>query len=142
MSELYEQMRGAAEDIRNDRERSRRRLEEVSRRRLLTIVQGKVRTTFVGALAAFEMEVGDLLWGHGLPEEMCDEGQRAWRRVWYGRVRPAVLDLGNLQLRSLRDELELYRIIYQGYRTTLTAVGEDREEGTDGEAEGGVQGQG
>ncbi len=76
---------------------------EQSRRRLDKIVSTKVRTAFIGALAAFEEEFG-FLWGHDSPDDQLAEEQADMRELWI-RARTNVLNNGNTQLRALRNEI-------------------------------------
>jgi len=76
---------------------------EQSRRRLDKIVSTKVRTAFIGALAAFEEEFG-FLWGHEASEDHLTAEQQNMRELWI-RARTNVLNNGNTQLRALRNEI-------------------------------------
>lgn len=79
------------------------RLLDESHKRLDKIVCTKVRTAFIGALAAFEDQFG-FLWGHGLEEQSLSQKQRDMRELWE-RARIDVLNNGNTQLRALRNEI-------------------------------------
>lgn len=76
---------------------------EQSRQRLDKIVSTKVRTAFIGALAAFEEEFG-FLWGGDTPDDQLTEEQANMRELWE-RARTNVLNNGNTQLRALRNEI-------------------------------------
>ena len=76
---------------------------EQSRRRLDKIVSTKIRTAFIGALAAFEEEFG-FLWGHDIDEEDLTSEQQQMLELWI-RVRTNVLNNGNTQLRAARNEI-------------------------------------
>ena len=90
---LGNKMRKAKED---------RYLEE-SRKRLDKIVCTKVRTGFIGALAAFEAEFG-FLWGQDCPEHELTAEQLDMRELW-DIARTNVLNNGNTQLRAVRNEI-------------------------------------
>lgn len=132
---LMGQIRAAGLANRAGRVRSLEKLKESSMARLRRLVETKVRTAFIGALAAFEEEVGRELWGHGRPERACTPEQLVWREVWHSRVRPRVLNNGNGQVRALQAELSLHEVLYVGYRMAWT-----EGEGDEGQAEGDVQG--
>jgi len=76
---------------------------EQSRRRLDKIVSTKIRTAFIGALAAFEEEFG-FLWGHDIPEDQLTGEQKEMRELW-NTARTNVLNNGNTQLRAVRNEI-------------------------------------
>ena len=86
---------------------------EQSRRRLDKIVSTKVRTAFIGALAAFEAEFG-FLWGHDSEDDQLTEEQREMREVWE-RARTAVLNNGNTQLRAVRNEIANQTVKWNRY---------------------------
>jgi hypothetical protein len=76
---------------------------ETSRKRLDGIVSTKMRTAFIGALAAFEEEFG-FLWGRGLAEHQLTAEHRDMQELWE-RARTGVLNNGNTQLRAVRNEI-------------------------------------
>lgn len=124
MDEAFLQMREAALASRQDELKRVERLRSTSRARLLKIISTKLRTSFVGALAVFEQEIGKELWGHGKPASECTSEQLLWRAVWENRVRAAVLSGGNNQIRATESELQLYEMMWTGYRNRLTVVAE------------------
>ena len=88
-----------------------------SKKRLMTILEKKFKTTIIGALAQFEERFGDL-WGHGKPIEELDEIELEWRNVWIA-TRTNVLNNGNNQLRASLDELTQYTISWDRYQTNF-----------------------
>lgn len=84
-----------------------------SKRKLEEVLKRKFRTTFIGALDHFEKTFGHL-WGHELCASDCTERQIEWREYWE-RCRIAILDNGNDQLRSAKDELSLYDVEWNGH---------------------------
>lgn len=94
------QMKALSSKMKSAREE---RYMEQSRRRLDKIVSTKVRTAFIGALAAFEEEFG-FLWGQDTPEDQLTEEQANMRELWI-RARTNVLNNGNTQLRAVRNEI-------------------------------------
>lgn len=84
------------------------------KKRLKGIVSTKMRTAFIGALAAFEKDFG-YLWGHDLDEDIpLTEKQEGFLDVWE-EVRAVVLDNGNNQLRSLMKELDNHDVKWHRY---------------------------
>jgi hypothetical protein len=103
MKALVERMRQAKDE----------KFIEHSRKRLDKIVSTKVRTTFIGALAAFEDEFG-FLWGHDLPEDQLTVEQQSMLELWKN-VRTIVLDNGNTQLRAVKSEIANHVIKWNRY---------------------------
>lgn len=141
---LYEQMHAANQANKVDLAEAQERLKESSRERLLKIVEKKIRTTMIGALAAVEETLGRELWGYGKPDKDCTPDELAWRAFWNERVRPLILNNGNSQLRAMQAELLLYNIMWTGYQNVMTVRKEQRKENDNGrtedEAQGDVQG--
>lgn len=98
---------------------------ERSRKRLDTIVSTKIRTAFIGALAAFEDEFG-FLWGHNVSSETLTDEQESMRNLWEN-VRTAVLNNGNAQLRAVKNEIANHVIKWNRYRTDFIIRTEDKE---------------
>lgn len=94
------QMKALSERMKAAREQ---RYLDQSRKRLDKIVTTKMRTAFIGALAAFEDEFG-FLWGQDSPEEELTKEQAEMRELWI-RARTNVLNNGNTQLRAVRNEI-------------------------------------
>jgi hypothetical protein len=141
----YEEMLGAAQANRIEEKKSLESLKEASRQRLLTIVEKKIRTTMIGALAAVEELIGKELWGHGKAEHECTSEQLKWRYLWLEKVRPTILNNGNSQLRAIQSEVVLYDMIWNGYRK-IYQVKEQRKDNDNGrttevKAEGNLQDQ-
>jgi hypothetical protein len=105
-----------------------------SRDRLERIVQKKMKTAFVGALARVERAFG-ALWGHGKSDLRLTPEERAWRAVW-DECRTEILNNGNHQARALEAEFPQYEINWTGYRVVLTPLPAPAEEdGTDEQAD-------
>lgn len=73
----------------------------------------KFRTTFIGALSAFEKAFG-YLWGDLRPEEELTDEEYNYRKVWEN-VRTNVLNNGNNQRRAAQAELSEYTVDWNGY---------------------------
>ena len=99
-------------------EASRERFLADSRGRLEAIVQRKLKTAFVGALARVERFFG-AVWGHGKSDARLTPEERAWRAVW-DQCRTEILNNGNHQARALEAEFPQYEIHWTGYRAVLT----------------------
>jgi len=82
-----------------DEDRRKKRI-EADKERLLKVVETRMRTVFIGALAKFEERFG--------PE--TDPVREAQRAAW----RTEVLNNGNAQLRAVLAELGLHRIEREG----------------------------
>jgi hypothetical protein len=102
------------------------------RGRLERIVQKKLKTAFVGALARVEAAFG-ALWGHGKSDSRLAPEERAWRAVWEA-CRNEILNNGNHQARALEAEFPQYDIQWTGYRAILTPAPAE-EDGTDEQAD-------
>lgn len=125
---LLAQMWAAAQANKVDKVKSLERLKCVSRDRLLGIISKKIQTTMIGALAAVEDSIGRELWGHGKQARDCTPDELFWREIWQEKVRPAILNNGNNQLRALQAELLLYEMVWTGYQHVLPVR---QERGTD-----------
>lgn len=111
-------MQAACEARRLEMQESAKRLAEISRQRLLKIIETKLRTAFIGAMATFEAEFG-ALWGHGNHDRDCTPDQLRWRAIWNDRVRPVILNNGNNQVRAMQSEVVLYDVKFNGYQNKL-----------------------
>jgi lipoate-protein ligase A len=87
------------------------------RKRLSNIAETKLKTTFIGALDAFEKEFGDL-WGSGIDEEEKTQEEQEWFDKWQA-VRTLILNNGNNQLRALLNEISNHIVEWNRYTTTF-----------------------
>jgi succinate dehydrogenase/fumarate reductase flavoprotein subunit len=87
---------------------------EQSRKRLDKIVSTKMKTSFIGALSAFEKEFG-FLWGVGKEYDELTEEEKDMEEIWE-RVRTSVLNNGNAQLRATQNEIANNVIKWNRYR--------------------------
>lgn len=85
---------------------------ESSRKRLDKIVGTKIKTTFIGSIAAFEEEFG-FLWGHGIDDELTNE-QENMRDLW-NKVRTRILNNGNNQIRAASNEIDNHLVHWNRY---------------------------
>jgi hypothetical protein len=71
-------------------------------------VETKIRTTFIGSIAAFQEAMG-FLWGDGKPLRDLTPQELEYRRLWL-EVRDNVLNNGNKQLRAAKKEISEYNV--------------------------------
>lgn len=100
-----------------------------SKKRLNTIIDRKMQTTFIGALSAFQNKFG-FLWGDESynyteeTEKLLEElkkiglGEDYCYQIWM-ECREKVLNNGNNQMRAINNELEQYTIEWNRYRLNL-----------------------
>lgn len=93
---------------------------ESCRKRLSDIAEKKIKTTFIGAIAAFEKEFGEL-WGIDLKDEDRDEDQKYWYDKWQ-IARTEILNNGNNQSRSLLSEIANHIVSWNRYNMTFKVV--------------------
>ena len=102
---------------------------ENSKKRLITNVEKKFKTTMIGALASFEKHFG-WLWAHEESiephEEMYDED---YKELWE-QVRNDILNNGNSQLRAAQEEIAEYTMTWNRYHIDFL-VTQDMEEDFD-----------
>lgn len=97
---------------------SEARYEDESRKRLGRIIDKKIMTSFIGAVAKFEEFFGHL-WGHGLSlDQELSESENRNLELW-NECRNEVLNNGNSQKRALQTELLLYTIKMNRCRARL-----------------------
>lgn len=88
-----------------EKELYQKQLENESKRRLLKIVEQKIRTTMIGAICAIEEKWG-FLWNDGNPQ---NEEQKEYF-MEFQDIRTQILDNGNKQIRNITDEISNYVI--------------------------------
>ena len=86
---------------------------EKSKKSISSIVNTKMKTSFIGAISAFEKHFG-FLWGHGKDEEDLTPSEAEMREVWE-ETRADILDNGNTQLRAIVSEINNYTITWDRY---------------------------
>jgi hypothetical protein len=85
------------------REAKREKFLENSRKRLDKIMTTKIRTSFIGAIDAFERNFG-FLWGQEKEESERTETEKQMFEL-YQKARTEALNTGNTQLRNARTEI-------------------------------------
>lgn len=88
---------------------------DASRDRLVKIIEKKIMTAGVGAIAAFEEEFGHL-WGMG--ETVLTDRHKKWKEVWED-VRNRILNRTNDQARAINNEIKQYTVKWNRYQTNL-----------------------
>lgn len=105
---------------------SEEKFREVSRKRLDKIISTKIRTTFIGAIAAVEEYMG-FLWGSGKdPDDLTAEEAKI-SELWE-QVRTRILNNGNTQLRAASNEIANHVISWNRYHTEFIIKKEDKDE--------------
>jgi hypothetical protein len=102
---------------RKSQEASKNRFIEESRKRLDKIISTKLTTTFIGSLATFEKNFG-FLWGFGKKDHEKTEEERHLSSIWEN-VRTEVLNNGNNQLRTIKNELQNHNISWNRHTTII-----------------------
>lgn len=100
---------------------------EDSRQRLDNIMSQKIRTSFIGALSAFEEAFG-FLWRHGEPESSLNEQEREMREL-YNNARTQLLNNGNNQLRAAKTEISNHIIEWKRFNTSIPITNKPLDEG-------------
>lgn len=90
-------------------------LEEGSKIRLKENMERRIKTTMIGALDAIEKTFGHL-WNEGSSEE------ERYMAELFKKVRGAILDIGNNQIRDTMLELDQYQVEWNGRYTVVLPV--------------------
>lgn len=102
------------------KEVSAKNYEIESMHRLMTILEKKFKTSFIGAISQFESYFG-VLWGHGKPENKLTEQEKLWRERW-NLVRTQILNNGNNQVRAVQQELSQYTMRWDAHSIKLISL--------------------
>lgn len=90
-----------------------------SKDRLTKIIDTKIRTVMIGALASIEENIG-FLWAHNEKRKLTSEEQDM--KNLYEKIRKEILDKGNTQSRNLHTEIEQYNIEWLRYNLSLPVI--------------------
>lgn len=85
--------------------------------RLKKIISTKIQTTMIFPLSQYESAFGHL-WGHGKPEDKLNDDEKMFRTKW-NEVRNNILNNGNQQKRNANTEIDMYDVIWNGYKTVF-----------------------
>lgn len=101
---------------------------EASADRLFSIIEKKLKTSFIGALSSLENSYFSGLWGHGKRFNDLTQEEKSWRKV-FDELRKTILDNGNKQIRDIDEELSEYEIkwLRKQYNLPVLETREDYE---------------
>ena len=122
--DIEKQMEKALELGKEEDKKFKKKYENDSKARLFKITSTKIRTSFIGALSAFEQNFGSL-WGHRLSDSELTEEQLQWKEIWEA-CRTTILNNGNHQIRAVENEMSKYVISWNRHQTFLKPK-EDKE---------------
>ena len=88
-----------------------------SRKRLSEIAEKKMKTCFIGSIAAFE-EVFGFLWGYGKKSHERTEEEENFFQLWT-QVRNRILTNGNNQIRGFDNELERNTVHWDRFQMNM-----------------------
>lgn len=98
----------------------REKYQEEFKKRLKSIIGKKFDTTMVYPLSQIEIAFGDL-WGHGKDEESLTDDEKMIRKKWQ-ECRNNILNNGNQQKRNAFAEIDMYKIVWEGYKYEFKPV--------------------
>jgi hypothetical protein len=122
MMDDYYRLKNMKEQQKTDKDY---RYKDSSKKRLLTNIDKKFKTTIIGSLAVFEEYFGHL-WGHGTEVEELSEREKEFRKLWL-EARSKILDNGNSNLRAAQSEIAQYTMTWDRYVTELMIVPPKKE---------------
>ena len=98
---------------------------EKSKKRFVSILSTKMKTSFIGAISSCEKNFG-FLWGHGKEESELSEQEFQMREIWEN-VRAEILDNGNSQLRASINEVNNYTVHWNRFQVNFNLSDEDQD---------------
>jgi hypothetical protein len=107
------------------RRKNEERIVQSSKRKLREIVEKRIRTTMIGALAEIERSEFGKMFGFG-KTKLSDE-ERRWKMLW-DELRTNILNQGNNQLRESMREIENFDARFKPYRTDFIIRRENENE--------------
>ena len=107
--------------------RNEEKYRDSSKKRLISNIEKKFKTTMIGSLASFEKYFGEL-WGHG-EEELTSEELR-FKELWE-QARTEILNNGNSQLRIAQEEIAKYSMTWNRYHIDFLVTPQDNKENYD-----------
>jgi hypothetical protein len=113
-SQDYSKLQRVVAATNAERELAKQRYQEDSTRRLCKIIKTKCTTIFIGDLSQIEQNLG-FLWGYGKNESELTEEELQMRAIWE-KIRNAILNNGNNQIRALENELNQYSVNWNRYK--------------------------
>lgn len=107
------------------KEAKEKKYSDRSKKRLSTIITKKIKTSFIGSIAAVEDGMG-FLWGHDKKDSELTDDERAMKEIWEV-VRAQILDNGNGQLRGAINELNNNSVHWDRYHVDIPVDNPDEE---------------
>jgi len=104
----------AVEVRKQARIRNEAKYRENSKRRLVALIEKKMKTTMIGALSSFEESFG-YLWGINKHHSSLSEEELILRELWEN-TRTEILNKGNNQIRATKEELGQHNVVWQPYK--------------------------
>jgi len=126
MENLANKMYKVSQNRKAETEHNKGIYKERSRCRLMTILEKKMKTSFIGALSQFEQHFG-YLWGFGKQDGQLNSNELKFKRMWED-VRTNILNNGNNQLRAMQNELNEYDISWNRHSLTIPVIPRNSEE--------------
>ena len=95
----------------------------ISKDRLASVAEKKMRTVFIGAISSIEDKLG-FLWGQNKEPRDRTANEREYLELWKA-LREEILNKGNNQLRGLLLEITEYDVLWnkKNYHFDLTGKG-------------------
>ncbi len=104
----FDEFRKIVQDRKAENERA---YKEVSKNRLKQNISKRMRTSMIGALAAFEDKFGEL-WGKN--KKNLSQNELECYNIWQ-EVRAKILDQGNNNIRIAEEEIDQYDCSWNRY---------------------------
>lgn len=98
----------------------------ISKDRLTTIIEKKMKTVFIGDLSSMEDHLG-FLWGQDKDPRDRTKQELEYFKLWK-TLRDEILNKGNNQLRGLLLELSEYDVVWNKKNYYFDLTGEQRNE--------------
>lgn len=106
MVDSYFHNRKLAQERDRVRQRDERISLEMTKERLIELIEKKIMTTCIGAISRFEENFGEY-WGHN--QLRIDDEQSENREIW-SELRTSLLDLAHSQIRAIRKDIDIYTV--------------------------------
>lgn len=92
-------------------------MKEKYKERLRDIITKKMKTVMIYPLSQVEETFG-ILFGLGKEDNDLTHEEFEWREKYY-KMREKILNLGNKNIRNMQEELSLYSVIFERYKTVF-----------------------
>lgn len=111
---FYNKMRELNEQRKGELAIKSKKYDESSKKHLGSIIETKLRTSFIAPLHFFEQAFGHL-WGHGKKDSELTVQELNFKNMWIN-VRTEILNNGNNQIRAIFNELVQYTVTWNRYQ--------------------------